>query len=136
MKIKITGSNMDRIVKALENVNGRAFHHAYTHYCEIQRLVTAADERLATLRLSKKEARGMRLRAISGAPVPSAYTWPRKATYVEITLCPTGWCLTEIKADTVYAEGGSLTTILTEEQAQIAQDKFRKDNYIVATGAL
>ena len=134
MKIKVCDSNMDRIVSALQAVNGRAFDHAYTQDYEIERLVTEADERRATLRLSKKEARGMRLQAISGAPVPNAYQWPRKATFVELTLCATGWCVTEVKADTVYAEGGSMTTILTEAQAQIAQDKFRKANYIVAKG--
>jgi|GEM_PF-5397431 len=131
MKIKITDSNAGKIQRALDAVNGRASEHTYCLYHDIARLVTEAETRRADLRLSKRDAKGMRVHCVSGARVPTSYDWQRKATWVELTYCATGWCLTEIHSFAVYYPGGFIRTVLTPAVEAVALEQFRT-TYAVA----
>ena len=131
MKIKITDSNAAKIQAALDAVNGRASEHTYCVYGDIARLVTEAETRRTDLRLSKREAKGMRLRCVSGARVATSYNWKRKATWVELTYCATGWCLTEIHLFDVYYTGGFIRTVLPPAVEAVALEQFRS-TYAVA----
>tara|TARA_R110000751_G_scaffold305537_1_gene422114 strand:+ start:171 stop:566 length:396 start_codon:yes stop_codon:yes gene_type:complete len=125
MKIRITSKNSRKIQAALAQVNGRARGHTFTTFEEIAELATQAEMRRTRLRLSRDHAKGIRLLCTSGDEVARSYKWARRATCVELTLCTTGWCLTDIASDDVYAEGGGFHTILTPAAEAIALDAFR-----------
>ena len=125
MKIKVTDSNCAKIQTALDAVNGRAIASTYHRYTDIAALVAEAETRRTDLRLSKREAKGMRLRCVSGDRVPSSYKWQRKATWVELTYCATGWCLTDIGSFMVYSNGGFIRTLLPPAVEAVALEQFR-----------
>jgi len=136
MKIHITDCNAtdcnaEKIQRSLDEVNGRATDHTYRVYSDIAALVTEAETRRADLRLSQREAKGMQIVCVSGDPVPRAYKWPsgvsvkRKATWVELTYCATGWCLTDVGSTTIYHNGGSIRTVLPPAVEAAALWHFR-----------
>jgi hypothetical protein len=131
MKIRVHKSNRAKIEARLEIVNGRALDHTYSHYDDIATLASDAEARRITLRLSRTDARGMRVRCTSGDTVARAYKWSRKATRVELTYCATGWFITDLKNTTIYTDGGSVHTILSPALDRIAIQKFKDDNYTV-----
>jgi len=120
MKIHITDRNAEKIQRSLDAVNGRATDHTYRAYADIAALVTEAETRRADLRLSQREAKGMQIVCVSGDPVPRAYKWQRKATWVELTYCATGWCLTDVGSTTIFHDGGNMRTVLSPRMEHLA----------------
>jgi|ETNvirome_6_1000_1030641.scaffolds.fasta_scaffold06417_5 hypothetical protein len=133
MKIKITPGNAQKINARLKRINGRADSHTYTTYGDIEDLVSEAESQRCRLRLTKKQAVGMRVVCRSGETLPNAYKWSRAVTEVDLTHCATGWCLTNICSATAWGNAGGRRVILTPEMDAIAVQQLRS-TYMLREG--
>lgn len=145
IKIKIKAStnfsaqevrNLDKLTKALDAVNGRAKAHTADCYDVIQAVIDA-ESKLDTLKILKRYRKGARVVFVSGVPVPNAYSnraWWRAATEVELERGAQAgtWFVTNIERTEIDSQGGSYTTYLTQEQANLAIDHFCKQFEVIA----
>ena len=132
--IKIIPDNFSTIVAALSAVNGRAAEHCYTSADEIEALAKYAECRLEHFGLPKAERPGANLYATSGAAVPNAYKYGRKATYIVLERKGAGWYLTEVLPSNVFKEGGDRRLRLTKAQDARAVATLRKQYSVAAEG--
>ena len=125
----------DKLRPALENVNGKA--EAHTADChDVVRAAIDAEKNLDSLKLLKKHRKGARFVFVSGKPVTNAYskkTWWRAATRVELVRSGTAdtWHAVSITRTEIDSRGGSYTTYLTPEQADIAMARFRQQFEVI-----
>ncbi len=132
--IKIIPDNFAAIVAALSAVNGKAAEHCYTRADEIEALAKYAENRLEHFGLPKAERPGANLYATSGAAVPNAYKYSRKATYIVLERKGAGWYLTEVLPSNVFKEGGDRRLRLTKAQDERAVATLRKQYSVAAKG--
>ncbi len=132
--IKIIPNNLSAIEAALSAVNGKAVEHCYTRADEIEALAKYAENRLEHFGLPKAERPGANLYATSGAAVPNAYKYGRKATYIVLERKGAGWYLTEVLPSNVFKEGGDRRLRLTKAQDERAVANLRKQYSVAAEG--
>ena len=82
------------------------------------------------MKILKRDRKGVRFVFVSGDSVPNAYSnkaWWRAATRVELVRGAQAntWFAVDIKRAEIDSRGGSYTTYLTPEQAELATDLFR-----------
>lgn len=123
--IKIHKDNATAIEAALAAVNGRATAHAYTSAAEIIAIASAAEQRMETLGISKKDRTGARAHAVSGDRVPNAYKYSRQGTRATIERKSATWHLTHVAQCTLYEDGGLAVLELTPAQDAAAVCKLR-----------
>jgi len=117
-----------KLKSALENVNGKA--EAHTADCnDVVRAAIDAEKNLDTLKILKRDRKGARFVFVSGDSVSNAYSnkaWWRAATKVELERGGQAgtWFVTNIERTEIDSRGGSYTTYLTPEQAELAMDRF------------
>jgi len=130
MNIKISKANEPRIVAALANVNGRATAH--TASCaDIFRAAEDAEQKLASLGLTKAQRAGARCVFASGGTVPQSYKYKRVVNRVTLVRSTSGWSLAEIVLCEVWpSTRGGITISLTPAQDALAIVKLR-DGYAV-----
>ena len=132
--IKIIPDNFSAIVAALSAVNGRAAEHCYTSADEIEAAAKYAENRLEHFGLPKAERTGAKLYATSGAAVPNAYKYGRKATYIVLERKGSGWYLTDVQPSNIFKEGGRRSLQLTKKQDERAVATLRKQYSVSAEG--
>jgi hypothetical protein len=131
MKIRITEDKKVEIEAALKEVNGQAYKHAYTEFCEINNMAREAESTLGTL-INRSDMRGARWTETSGAKVANAYNNARIGTRVTIERGVDAWFLVDVQPATLTVNGGGKGRMyLTPAQDQAARDRFAK-RYIVA----
>lgn len=145
MKIKIKAiknlpareaCNIDKLTKALDDVNGRAKAHT-ADWDDVIQAAIHAERDLDNLNILKRDRKGAKYVFVSGDPVSSAYSnkaWWRVATRVvlERGAQPGTWYVTEISRTEIGSEGGSYTTYLTPEQTNLAIDHFCKQFEVIS----
>jgi len=102
--IKICPLNASKLQQALDEANGSAATHTYSVWSQVWRLSGAAELKLKSLGLPKKERRGARAYYTSGGILPNAYTWARSVTEVTLLRRPSGWYLEWVCRKTHYAK--------------------------------
>lgn len=127
--------NIDKLTKALDAVNGKA--HAHTaDWDDVIQAAIDAEKNLDALNILKRDRKGARFVYVSGDPVSNAYSnkaWWRVATIVVLERGSQAgtWFVTEIARTEIDSRGGSYTTYLTPEQADIAIDRFRQQFEVI-----
>ena len=142
IKVKAIGNlpahevcDWEKLTKALEAVNGRA--HAHTADCyDVVRAAIDAEKNLDTLKILKRDRKGARFVFVSGDSVPNAYSnkaWWRAATIVELVRGAQAgtWFAVDIQRTEIDSRGGSYTTYLTPQQADLAMARFRQQFEVI-----
>lgn len=130
-QIKIVESNAAAIEAVLDEVNGRATAHTYTHFSDILELATNAEAKLERLKIKVKSRVGAILTSESGDSVPNCYKGSRKTTFVRIDRRSTGWFLSSVQSSSSYQEAGSTRLHLTQAQATDAMNGFQDRNFSI-----
>ena len=109
---------------ALDAVNGHARSHTAKIW-DIRAEAEAAEAHLESLGIYKKDRKAARRILTSGKSIKSSrYAWYRAATTVSLERGTTAWFAVDIKRTEIDNRGGSSTTYLTPEQADIAMARF------------
>lgn len=124
MKIAIDPKNADKIMAALEAVNGRAREHTFCMFLQLSDLAEKAEKELTAL-VKKSDAAGALFIATSGHEMPKSYKYPRVATEVILERGAKGWFLTSVTGGTIYNSGGKGYLVLTPSQDSKAVELFR-----------
>jgi hypothetical protein len=126
MKINIH-KNAPKVQEALSAANGTARAHTYTLASDVIGLARLADEARIRLRLTKKDAIGMRCEYTSGDPVATAYKYGRIVTRVTLEYCRTGWFMVNCVRDDYHGTTGGdhESIILTTRNDAAAVAKLR-----------
>ena len=132
---KFLGSVWDKVEGVLGTVNGRATAHTFSSPLEVLHCLETAEQRRTMLGLSKRDAVGMRVHFVSGAPVANRYRWNREATHVVLQARPSGWFLEAVDSLRIGpAQGGTVAPWLTPAQAALVLGRFRDRNFSVDEG--
>lgn len=132
MKIKIEKTNAAAIEAALLAVNGKATSHVYTSFSEIEKLAWETELQLLGLLGTKKSPVGAVTECTSGRPMAGAHSYARVATKITLERCASRWFLVDVKATTIYQEGGKDRLILTAAQDRAAVARLRSRYQIAA----
>jgi len=123
--MKINIKDALKVQSALSAANGTARTHTYTLATDVIGLARLADEARIRLRLTKKDAIGMRCEYTSGDPVATAYKYGRIVTRVTLQYCRTGWFLVACVRDDCHGTTGgdheSITLTASNDQAAVAK---------------
>jgi hypothetical protein len=124
MKIAIDLKNADKIMAALEAVNGRAREHTFCMFLQLSDLAEKAEKELTAL-VNKSDAAGALFIATSGHEMPKSYKYPRVATEVILERGAKGWFLTSVAGAAIYNSGGKGYLVLTPSQDAKAVERLR-----------
>lgn len=135
MKLKITESNREAIATLLKEVNGRAAQHTAST-TDIFIAAVEAEQKLASLGLTKAERVGSTAKYRSGGTVPASYKYTRVITHVEMARGSSAWYITLACTAEVWPNyDGNVWVTLTAEQDQIVVGKFRRQYLVHQTPA-
>ena len=130
--IKITLANRAAIDAALDAVNGKALTHT-ADAIHVFQLAKQAEEKVLGLLGSKKAAIGTKVFWRSGSVLPNAYKYSRRVTGLYIQRKSKDWWLISAISQDAWAETGKIIIIFTQEQDQIAKEKFANQYHVLTT---
>ncbi len=133
--LSINSKHSEKITAALQEINGRATAHTFTHAQDIIDIADAATSYLRDLGLSKTGMKGAVVRVTSGGDVPKAYRWRRNVNVVTLTRRPSHWYLTSVVPTEIWGSAPGPDYFLTREQDEVVAAKARS-RYQVKTGAV
>ena len=124
MKITIDQKNADKIMAALEAVNGRAREHTFCMFLQLSDLAEKAEKELIAL-VKKSDAAGAVYVATSGREMPNSYKYARVATKVILERGAKSWFLISVEGAAIYNSGGDEYLILNQTQDTKAVERLR-----------
>jgi hypothetical protein len=124
MKITIDQKNADKIMAALEAVNGRAREHTFCMFLQLSSLAEQAEKELTAL-VNKSDAAGALYIATSGGEMPNSYKYARAATKVTLERGSKNWFLISVEPAAIYNSGGNEYLILSPSQDAKAVERLR-----------
>jgi len=131
-QIKICEKNRDAIEAALSAANHGATAHTFTNFCEVTLLAEHAETHLIALIGAKRLAVGAVVVVRSGGALPSAYSYYRVTTRVELVRRSSAWWLVSVSSEQSGREAGKLRITLTHEQDAAAIAILRRQYTVEA----
>lgn len=132
--IKVCEANRAKIAEYLRTINGAATRHVCVMYGEVLHLCDSMEIKLASLLRQKKHFPGAQVCYVSGAPMPNAYKYSRRATMLKLERRSAGWFIVGGAPTTIWKEGGRVTLQLTHDQHYIAMARFRESYALISEG--
>lgn len=128
--IKFAATNTDKINAILDEVNGRASDHTYCNFYDFEADAGNMIKKIETILGGKKYCVGAKFSIESGNSVKSAYRYTRIGTRISLERRASGWFVTGIEREHIWAKGGESKIVLTQAHHDRAVTVL-KSGYVV-----